>query len=144
MSERPQDGNTVLHYCAIYNDEEVAELLINCGADIDTRENQLRSPLQLALASESTKVSALLIARNCSLSGTVTISLDMAKRPDELSNTSDLLKSLAVRLNEALYGPFLLQQAIGRNDTQVLGLSCEAGFDANSKAGSASHLRHYV
>ncbi|KAM0817979.1 putative Fungal N-terminal domain-containing protein [Seiridium cardinale] len=133
LSQRSLEGYTALHYCAIYNNDEVAGILISHGADINTRDNQLRSPLQVALVSESAKVAALFIQSNCSLGDSVSAIYSVVKRAEEVPDVIDILKALAIRLNEAPHGPYLIQQAIGRNDTQILRVLCEAGFDVNIK-----------
>lgn len=141
LAERSPEGYTALHFCAIYNDAELAWILIEHGADINTRDNQLRSPLQVALASESGKVAALFIQSNCSLGDTVQVIYNLARRPDEVADVLELLKPLASRLNKSPHGPFLVQQAIKNNDFHVLELLCEAGFDVNIKD---SHGKSHV
>ncbi|KAK9780462.1 putative Fungal N-terminal domain-containing protein [Seiridium cardinale] len=133
LSERSLEGYTVLHYCAIYNNDEIAEILISHGADINTRDNQLRSPLQVALVSESAKVAALFIQSNCFLGDSVSAIYSVVKRAEEVPDVIDILKALAIHLNKAPHGPYLIQQAIGRNDTRILRLLCEAGLDVNIK-----------
>ncbi|KAK9419097.1 putative Fungal N-terminal domain-containing protein [Seiridium unicorne] len=117
----------------MYNNDAIAEVLVGHGADINTRDNQLRSPLQVALVSESAKVAALFIQSNCSLGDSVSVIYSVVKRAEEVPDVIDILKALAIRLNKAPHGPCLIQQASGRNDTQILRLLCEAGFDVNIK-----------
>ncbi|KAI1453669.1 ankyrin [Annulohypoxylon moriforme] len=131
MVERTQDGQTALHFCAIYNDSEIASVLLDNGADINARDNQLRSPLNVAFSSEAMDVANLLLQRGCSLTGTIDTIFPLIQRTDEVPGLGTLLKTLAPKFNRSLNGPYLVHQAIESNDTQSLGLLLLAGFDPN-------------
>ncbi|KAI0887053.1 ankyrin [Annulohypoxylon maeteangense] len=131
MVERTQDGQTALHFCAIYNDSEIASLLLDNGADINARDNQLRSPLNVAFSSEAMDVANLLLQRGCSLTGTIDMIFPLIQRTDEVPGLGTLLKTLAPKFNRSVKGPYLVHQAIESNDTQSLGLLLLAGFDPN-------------
>ncbi|KAI0891012.1 ankyrin [Annulohypoxylon nitens] len=131
MVERTQDGQTALHFCAIYNDAEIAGLLLDNGADINARDNKLRSPLNVAFSSEATDVALLLLRRGCSLTGSVDLIFPLIQRTEDAPGLGDLLKALASKFNRFSNGPYLVHQAIESNDPQTLGLLLLAGFDPN-------------
>ncbi|KAI1655548.1 ankyrin [Daldinia decipiens] len=129
--ERTQDGQTVLHFCAIYNDAEIAQLLLNHGADINARDNQLRSPLNVALSSEALTVANVLVQRGCSLTGSTDMIFPLTQRIEEIPVIRPLLKSLAPKFNKSASGPYLVHQALETNDLRSLEILLSAGFDPN-------------
>ncbi|KAI2465346.1 ankyrin [Annulohypoxylon bovei var. microspora] len=131
MVERTQEGQTVLHFCAIYNDAETTKLLLDNGADINARDNHLRSPLNVALSSEAIDVANLLIQRGCSLTGSVDLIFPLTQRMDEVPGLESLLKTLAPKFNKSVKGPYLIHQAIESNDTQCVDLLLQVKFDPN-------------
>ncbi|KAI0124033.1 ankyrin [Xylariales sp. AK1849] len=133
IDERSPEGLTALHFCAIYNDVEMALVLVDHGADINTRDNQLRSPFQVALASEATKVAALLAERGCSLGNSAGVIFDLMKRADEVPGLPDLLRMLAARLKGASPGMYPIHQVIRDDDSRSLEMLCDAGFDIQSR-----------
>ena len=48
------NGNTALHYCAIYNQPECAKLLLRSGANVNAENKDAKTPLDLAKEFEST------------------------------------------------------------------------------------------
>ncbi|OTB11190.1 hypothetical protein K445DRAFT_322185 [Daldinia sp. EC12] len=130
-AERTQDGQTVLHFCAIYNDAEIAQLLLDHGADINARDNQLRSPLNVALSSEALNVANVLVQRGCSLTGSIDMIFPLIQRVEEIPGIRPLIKTLAPKFNKAASGPYLIHQALETNDLQSLEILLSAGFDPN-------------
>ncbi|KAI0098354.1 ankyrin [Daldinia grandis] len=132
-AERTQDGQTVLHFCAIYNDAEIAQLLLDHGADINARDNQLRSPLNVALSSEALTVANVLVQRGCSLTGSIDLIFPLTQRIEEIPGIRPLLITLAPKFNKSASGPYLVHQALETNDLQSLEILLSAGFDTNIK-----------
>lgn len=133
IAERTQNGQTALHFCAIYNDSEMAQILLEHGADINARDNQLRSPLNVALSSEAMSVAILLVQRGCSLTGCADMIFPLTQRIEEISGIGILLKDLAPKLNKSTKGPYIVHQAVESNDLQSLDLLLSAGFDPNQR-----------
>ncbi|KAI1803259.1 ankyrin [Daldinia bambusicola] len=132
-AERTQDGQTVLHFCAIYNDAEIAQLLLDHGADINARDNLLRSPLNVALSSEALNVANILVQRGCSLTGSVDMIFPLIQRIEEMPGIRPLLGSLAPRFNKSTSRPYFIHQTLETNDLQSLEILLSAGFDPNMK-----------
>ncbi|KAF3059700.1 Ankyrin-2 [Daldinia childiae] len=132
-AERTQDGQTVLHFCAIYNDAEIAQLLLDHGADINARDNQLRSPLNVALSSEALTVANVLVQRGCSLTGSTDMVFPLTQRIEEIPGIRPLLKTLAPKFNKSASGPYLVHRALETNDLQSLEILLSAGFDPNTR-----------
>ncbi|ETS85703.1 hypothetical protein PFICI_03728 [Pestalotiopsis fici W106-1] len=135
LGQRSEEGYTLLHFCSIYNDEQMAELLISHGADINTKDNRLRSPYQVAVESESMGVATLLVQNGCSIGSSIDDALELARRSDQIPGFPGMLKTLATRLNAQPQRIFPLQKAIANDEVTVLEQLCEAGFDTNLKDG---------
>ena len=58
-SSRTTEGLSTLHYCAFHNDAEMVELLLGHGADVNAKDNQLRSPFMLAVACSALEVAGV-------------------------------------------------------------------------------------
>ncbi|KAI8966293.1 ankyrin [Daldinia sp. FL1419] len=132
-AERTPDGQTVLHYCAIYNDAEIAQLLLDHGADINARDNQLRSPLNIALTSEALVVAHLLVQRGCSLTGSIDMIFPLIQRIEEIPGIRPLLTTLAPKFNKSASGPYLVHKVLETSDIQSLEILLSAGFDPNTR-----------
>lgn len=128
LSTRSVQGYTVLHYCAIADDSETANLLIEHGADINAKDYELRSPLRLALASEALSVARLLSEKGCVIGDSSTALLRLTGRSEEVPGVRPLLQSLAKRLVETGQGPFLLHQAISEVDKFSIKILLDEGF----------------
>ncbi|KAL6355599.1 hypothetical protein LRP88_11201 [Fusarium phalaenopsidis] len=63
LTGRSKQGFTVLHYCAFDNDVAMGQLLIKNGAQLNTKDFHLRSPLRLALSLPSYGFAELLVDR---------------------------------------------------------------------------------
>lgn len=140
LGQRSEEGYTLLHFCSIYNDEQMAELLISHGADINTKDNRLQSPYQVAIQCESMGVATLLVQNGCSIGSSIDDALELARRSDQIPGFPNLLKSLATRLNSQSQRLFPLQQAIANDEVTVLEQLCEAGFDTNLMDGYGKTL----
>ncbi|KAI1378113.1 ankyrin [Hypoxylon crocopeplum] len=130
---RLKDGSTALHFCAKYNDSEIAEILLDHGADINAMDDDLRSPLTTALISEAIGVANLFIQRGCSLTGCGGWLYPLTERPEEIPGLRTLFSNLAPKLNRSSTGPYLVPHTIKKGDTYNLELLLIAGFDANVK-----------
>ncbi|KAM6511466.1 hypothetical protein FALCPG4_016469 [Fusarium falciforme] len=64
---RSKQGFTVLHYCAFDNDVAMGQLLIKNGAQLNTKDFHLRSPLRLALSLPSYEFAELLVDSGCDI-----------------------------------------------------------------------------
>ncbi|EEY21378.1 ankyrin [Verticillium alfalfae VaMs.102] len=128
LSTRSVQGYTVLHYCAIADDAETANLLIEHGADINAKDYELRSPFRLALASEALSVARLLSEKGCIIGDSSTALLRLTGRSEEVPGVRPLLQSLAKRLIETGQGPFLLHQAISDVDKSSMKILLDEGF----------------
>ncbi|KAG7151621.1 putative ankyrin repeat protein like [Verticillium longisporum] len=128
LSTRSVQGYTVLHYCAIADDSETANLLIEHGADINAKDYELRSPLRLALASEALSVARILSEKGCVIGDSSTALLRLTGRSEEVPGVRPLLQSLAKRLVETGQGPFLLHQAISEVDKFSIKILLDEGF----------------
>jgi hypothetical protein len=125
------DDRTALHICAIYDDVATAEVLLQHGADINAKDSKSRSPLRVAISSESYSVAALLIRKGCVLENTmVPALLDAIHVGETITSSKDFLASLQERLGNSSDGAFLLHGAIERNDVTTVRL-ITAGFSPN-------------
>ncbi|KAL2672434.1 hypothetical protein Neosp_013144 [[Neocosmospora] mangrovei] len=61
LTGRSKQGFTALHYCAFDNDVAMGQLLIKNGAQLNTKDFHLRSPLRLALSLPSYEFAQLLV-----------------------------------------------------------------------------------
>lgn len=139
LSSRSAQGYTVLHYCAINNDAGTAALLIEHGADINAKDYELRSPFQVALASEALDVARLLAERGCTFGDLSSALIPLMAREEEVPGIPSLLAALAERLNPARQGPHLIHEAITRNEHDALKMLLSAGFSATKPDRDGKH-----
>lgn len=127
VSVRSPEGFTTLHFCAIYNDGALAELLIKNGADVNAKDYQLRSPIKLALSCDALEVARVLVDHGCVVGDTIEILTDFVGRVDEAPGLSDYLQSLAKRLSVAEQNRFV-HPAMSSDNIHLLKLLFRAGF----------------
>lgn len=134
VSERSNTGSTALHYCAQYNDRDIAEILIERGALVDTENNERMTALDVCLREDSCDVAQLLIEKGCSVS-TITedswISLMSGKGAKSSLRWHPVLKALAGLDHESRDVPQLLHRAIMREDSVLLEALLDLGFAPN-------------
>ncbi|KAK7423684.1 hypothetical protein QQX98_000874 [Neonectria punicea] len=128
LSARSAQGLTVLHQCAISNDAEMGELLIENGAGIDAKDYQLRSPFKLALACDALHFCELLASRGCVVSDSVEELRNLAARDEDVQGRTELLGALAKRLKQSEQCLFA-HPAIRLGDVKCLTVLVESGFD---------------
>ncbi len=113
LSERSAEGMTALHHCAIYNQPELAKVLVENHADLNAKSNDLKTPLQIAVKAGSTNVAMLLIQKGATLRGLRGRDISGLLTQEEDEKTAGLL---AVALSERLKGSkkffYLVQCAI--------------------------------
>jgi ankyrin repeat protein len=61
VNYRNKDGQTALHYAALYNYDKLAEILLDNNTDINSADNLGRTPLHLAAQNDSCQAAASLI-----------------------------------------------------------------------------------
>jgi len=118
-------GDTELHLAAWANDAELAEVLLDAGADIDAKNDLGMTPLVLAVRSGSGKTAGLLLAHEASVDGLdrTVLRSGLRKGGDELRHvllehgvaagkwgTEDLCRALSD--GHAAFGLFLIEQGV--------------------------------
>lgn len=129
--ERSDEGSTALHYCARYNDRDIAEILIERGAPLDVRNNERLTAFGVCLREDSYDVAELLIEKGCSVSSVMGDILQVLAKDVNVSRWDPVLKTLANPFNEPRDVPQLLHIAIERKDSALLKKLLELGFDPN-------------
>ena len=130
-SARSPDGRTALHFCAIYDDVTTAEILVEHGAEIDAKDNKLRSPLRIALGTGSLGVATFLVQRGSTLDKFPAL-LDAIQSGQDPDGLAPLLKALQSRLDAVGEGA-LLHEVLERHDDVALRRLFDAGFDVNAR-----------
>ncbi|KAM0271382.1 hypothetical protein ACHAQH_009129 [Verticillium albo-atrum] len=131
LSTRSVQGYTVLHCCAIADDFETADLLIQHGADINAKDYELRSPFRLALASEALNMARLLAEIGCVIGNASATILRLMRRAEEVPGIRILLQALGKRLIDNGQGPFLLHQAIAENEKASIKMLLDESFSVS-------------
>ncbi|KAI4870963.1 ankyrin repeat-containing domain protein [Hypoxylon rubiginosum] len=132
--ERYDNGLTILHHCALYNEPQIAAIALDHGANINSKDIQERlTPFQLAMREESWNVAELLITRGCTLGGFDDEQLlgFLRHHSGDLASPKDVIKGLNERLRNSVNGHNIVSKLVDRNDIQTLQLLLEAGFSPN-------------
>jgi hypothetical protein len=122
---RGTGGRTALHLAAIYDDKEIACLLLDHGADANAKDDSLRTPFNLATAGEviSVRVAAVLIDKGCALGSFHT---SIIRRMTDAGDPEAFRPLIAPLAKRRL---ILLHEAITLNNDAVLKVLVEEGVD---------------
>lgn len=131
IAERSPDGLTALHYCALYDDKQMADLLLDHDASMNAKSNERLTPFDLAIKEHSWNVASLLIERNCALGSLTGNIFKLMRESEDSSMWRPVLRSLAQRFNNSQSAPQLLHRSIELHDTQALTMLLDEGFDPN-------------
>ncbi|KAF9877227.1 hypothetical protein CkaCkLH20_05493 [Colletotrichum karsti] len=129
--DKSLSSRTILHRCALYDSTGVTTILLEHGALADARDVDRMTPLAVCIKEQSWGVAALVIGHGCSLKPLMTNFFELLDTIDDLSSLRPTLRALADRLKDLEDGPFLVHQAVERNDPRYLSLLLQEGFDAN-------------
>ncbi|KAM0424359.1 hypothetical protein ACHAPT_010506 [Fusarium lateritium] len=132
LTGRSKQGFTVLHYCAFDNDVEMGELLINNGAQLNTKDFHLRNPLQLALSLPSYEFAGLLVGSGCDVGDSLDELRRLAAREGEVPGRTGLFRALSRALKPSEQCSFI-HPTIQSGDTKTLKVLIESGFDPKLK-----------
>ena len=67
VNEKDRDGKTALHYAAVNNVENAAELLISYGADFSIKDIVGKTPLHYAIEHDSEETANLLLSHGAKI-----------------------------------------------------------------------------
>jgi len=131
IAEEQGGGYTALHYAAVWNRKDIAELLITCGAHVNARDNGGSTPLALVRDRE---IAEVLVARGA----------DVNARNREgwtplywaayrgWKDVAELLVAKAADVNARNdTGETPLHAAVAHSETQIAELLIAKGADAN-------------
>lgn len=146
FSGRYDNGLTILHHCALYDESQIALVALDHGANINSKDTRERlTPFQLAMREESWGVANLLLDRGCALggfNGEQLLSL-LKDHSNELESVKGLVKSLNKRLRNSAYSHDLVSNVVDGNDFRTLQLLLEAGFSPNEGEPQTSKLEQF-
>lgn len=133
-TERSNNGSTALHYCARYNDREIADVLVERGAALDVKNNERRTAFDVCLEERAYDVAELLVERGCSAASITGDVVQMLAGGDEGAPGWDpVLRALARRFDRGTgSGPQLLHVALERESSKMLARLLDLGFDPNA------------
>ncbi|UPK99928.1 hypothetical protein LCI18_010863 [Fusarium solani-melongenae] len=143
LAGRSKQGFTVLHYCAFDNDVTMGQLLIKNGAQLNTKDFHLRSPLQLALSLPSYEFAELLVDSRCDIGDSVEELRRLLAREGEIPGRTGLFQALSRVLNPSDQCSFL-HPAIRSGDTKSLKVLFDSGFDPKLKDKTGLSLFFYA
>ncbi|KAI8649883.1 Helo-like-N domain-containing protein [Fusarium sp. Ph1] len=143
LTGRSKQGFTVLHYCAFDNDVAMGQLLIKNGAQLNTKDFHLRSPLRLALSLPSYGFAELLVDSGCDIGDSVEELRQLLAREGEIPGRTGLFQALSRTLNPSDQCSFL-HPAIRAGDTKSLQILFNSGFDPKFKDGTGLSLFFYA
>ncbi|GKT84123.1 hypothetical protein Ct61P_01973 [Colletotrichum tofieldiae] len=128
--DKSLQARTILHRCALYDAKEAASVILKSGAPIDAKDLDRRTPLTICLQEQSWGVAALLVDRGCSLKPLTSNFFDLLD-PEDMPSVRPVLRAIADRVRKSEDGPFFVHQVVEKNETRLLSLMLEEGFDAN-------------
>ncbi|KAI8711648.1 Helo-like-N domain-containing protein [Fusarium sp. LHS14.1] len=143
LTGRSKQGFTVLHYCAFDNDVAMGQLLIKNGAQLDTKDFHLRSPLRLALSLPSYEFAELLLDSGCDIGDSMEELGRLLSREGEIPGRTGLFQALSRTLKPSDQCSFL-HPAIRSGDTKSLKVLFESGFDPKFKDETGLSLFFYA
>ena len=140
IMERSPDGLTALHYCALYDDRQIADLLLEHNASMNAKTNERLTPFDVAINEQSWNVASLLIENGCALGNFTTNIFKLLKESEDTSIWRPVVRALAQRFNRSQDGSQMLHRALELHDSKALTLFLDEGFDPNaSDEGRANH-----
>ena len=101
-------GSTALGHAAKYGHNEIAELLIENGADVSAKSLKGLTPLHYAAANGHKEIAELLIAKGADVNGKIEIAVDKGDTPldwaifNNYTETADLLRKHGGKTGEEL------------------------------------------
>ncbi|KAI1776979.1 ankyrin repeat-containing domain protein [Hypoxylon cercidicola] len=135
FSGRYENGLTILHHCALYDESQIAAIALDHGANINSKDTQERlTPFQLAMREESWSVADLLLSRGCALGsfdGEQLLGF-LRDHSSDLTPVKDLIKGLNKRLQNSTNSYDIVSEVVDKNDFRMLQLLLEAGFNPNA------------
>ncbi|KAJ4328655.1 hypothetical protein N0V84_000845 [Fusarium piperis] len=143
LTGRSKQGFTVLHYCAFDNDVAMGKLLIKSGAQLNTKDFHLRSPLRLALSLPSYEFAELLVDSGCDIGDSMEELRRLVARDGEIPGRTGLFQALSRTLNLSDQCSFL-HAAIRSGDTKSLKVLFNSGFDPKLKDETGLSLFFYA
>ncbi|RSM11288.1 hypothetical protein CDV31_006840 [Fusarium ambrosium] len=143
LTGRSKQGFTVLHYCAFDNDVAMGKLLIKNGAQLNTKDFHLRSPLRLALSLPSYEFAELLVDSGCDIGDSVEELKRLLAREEEIPGRTGLFQALSRTLKPSDQCSFL-HPAIRSGDTASLKVLFDSGFDPKLKDETGLSLFFYA
>ncbi|RSL59469.1 hypothetical protein CEP53_005787 [Fusarium sp. AF-6] len=143
LTGRSKQGFTVLHYCAFDNDVAMGKLLIKNGAQLNTKDFHLRSPLRLALSLPSYEFAELLVDSGCEVGDSMEELRRLLAREEEIPGRTGLFQALSRTLKPSDQCSFL-HPAIRSGDTKTLKVLFESGLDPKFKDETALSLFFYA
>ncbi|EAX89618.1 hypothetical protein TVAG_256980 [Trichomonas vaginalis G3] len=101
INEKDDDGETALHFAALNNNREIAELLISHGININEKDNNGQNALHIAALNNSKKTAKLLISHGININekddGKTALHYSALNNSKE---TAELLISHGININE--------------------------------------------
>ncbi|KAI1633095.1 ankyrin repeat-containing domain protein [Biscogniauxia mediterranea] len=135
LTDRYDNGMTILHHCALYDEREIATIFLDHGGNINAKDGQDHiTPFQLAIREQSWGVAELLVSRGCALGGMDSERLLCLLREHarDISSIKPFLGTLKDRMKIGQYGHDVVSEATDMNDFRSLEHLLEAGFDPNT------------
>ena len=150
----PNQGDTPLHRAAeVIPGDDLAELLIAQGADVNAKNNEGKTPLQLALKRENMDVVVLLIAKGAQFTDKEVTSKDKqgytllhyAARGDSKRAIELLIaKGIQVNANNNESGSTPLHWAAAHGSKNVAQMLIAKGADVNAEDNSSKTPLYYA
>ncbi|KAI5926510.1 ankyrin repeat-containing domain protein [Camillea tinctor] len=134
LTDRYDNGMTILHHCAMYDERDIATMFLDHGGKINVKDGQDHiTPFQLAIREQSWSVAELLVSRGCALGGMDGKQLLnlLREHARDISSLKPLLATLKDRVKIGEYCHDATSEAADMNDFQSLQFLLEAGFDPN-------------
>ncbi|RSL96778.1 hypothetical protein CEP52_011275 [Fusarium oligoseptatum] len=125
------------------NDVAMGKLLIKNGAQLNTKDFHLRSPLRLALSLPSYEFAELLVDSGCDIRDSVEELRRLLVRGEEIPGRTGLFQALSRTLKPSDQCSFL-HPAIRSGDIKTLKILFESGFDPKFKDETGLSLFFYA
>ena len=133
-----------MHICALYDYPAIAKLFLDHKANINAKNKDGRTPLDVAIANHSVFTASLLISRDCQL-GTLTKNIfTIINDADDVNLWRPVLKIITKMFNSMEHAPPLLHRALENGDSQAVALLLEESFDPNCSDRGFLPIHHAV